>query len=136
MTGAQFARYYPGTFARLFTEDMIHHGFQWQAGLNVCPDFCPITECGNGLYFLYFHDLPYWVNYKTTCQDKQTKMRRWAYVTIPPDTTVVIQRIVCRITKQAGIKFKAKEIYAHETHLINRKDKSNMFNPVMVSAAS
>lgn len=78
----------PVTYAkvRLLFDDMIHNGFQWVEGLNICPDFCPITKFGQGLFFL---DEPAWPMWRTYNGKKMSKI---ADVTIPDDAIVVVNR--------------------------------------------
>lgn len=85
---------------RMLAEDMIHNGFQWNEGLNICPDFCAGNSCGQGLFFIDKLNWPMWVNYNGK------KMTKIADVTIPNDATVV----VCRTPGGTIIKYKADRV--------------------------
>lgn len=64
MTGAQFNQVYPYILVRMLHYKMIHNNFQWKLDQeNICPDFCPITQCGFGLYFILHKDRHKWVKY-------------------------------------------------------------------------
>lgn len=85
MTGAQFKSMYNLKFVRLLTEDMIHNGFHWKLGTNVCENFCPVSKCGFGLYFIQKRIMAEWLEYSGK------KMYWKAKFTIPDHATVKIE---------------------------------------------
>lgn len=91
MTGKRFNRYFPNLLGRLIKltdETENHNGMQFVTGENKdIKPFSPTTECGGGIYFTYFMDLPLWLNYGGR------EMKYFRYVSVPLDSRVSIEGI-------------------------------------------
>lgn len=107
MTGAEFNHLYlrKNKFIRHLTQDMIHNGFQWQIDKeNVCPEFCPITKCGYGLYFISKTAKQHWLNYNDKIMHYSVRVR------VPEHATVKIE----------NGKFAASSLYIYKLREIIR----------------
>lgn len=82
MTGEQFNAMYKDKFVRLLTQDMNHNGFQWRFGTNVCTNFCPVTSCNYGLYFIKKCNINSWRKYSG-------KTMYWQCKVIVPNHAIV-----------------------------------------------
>lgn len=99
MWGSQFNVLYPGKKKRVFAETRYHNGHMWEEGLNLCNDYNPNIDCGNGLYFVEAYDINKWLTYRWGITLKST-------VYIPDDALVTV--IISNVSGE--IKFKTDKI--------------------------
>ena len=66
-SGFEFKQLCKTDFYKILSENLIHHGYQYIDGVNVCSqEFNPKNECSSGgLYFTELNKIPSWLTYRS-----------------------------------------------------------------------